>query len=269
MRFFVTPIVLALAAHVAAAGVLPPIPQLPAAALKPPDASDQPAEDPAKLADRITENTKRAGDQLAKDDTGNDTRKTQDQILKDIDALLKQSQNPPPPPMGGGSSNNSNNDQSSQGSQSRKPNDGQSQGQGGSRGNGKSPQGSGGGSRKSNGGQKGGSWRDRRNSNGGAQQAGKQQPMPQQANNTGKPSPMPQANAGNPANPGAGGSQAKAKPDLPLDEAITKQVWGHLPERLRQQMSQYYRERFMPKYGDLLRQYYAALAEREKAAKQP
>jgi hypothetical protein len=267
MRLFVTPIVLALAANVAAAGVLPPIPRLPAAALKPPEAPDQPAEDPAKLADRITENTKKAGDQLAKDDTGTDTRKTQDQILKDIDALLKQSQNQPPPPMGGGSQQN--NDQSSQGGQSQNPNAGQSQGRGGSRGNSKSSQGSGGATKPNGGQRRGGSWRDRRNSNGGAQQAGKQQPMPQ-PNNAGPPQPMPQpANAGNPANPGAGGSPNKAKPDLPLDEAITKQVWGHLPERLRQQMSQYYRERFMPKYCDLLRQYYAALAEREKAAKQP
>ena len=46
-----------------------------------------------------------------------------------------------------------------------------------------------------------------------------------------------------------------------------KQVWGHLPEKLRQQMSQYYKEQFMPKYGDLLRQYYSSLAEREKAKK--
>jgi hypothetical protein len=268
MRFPVTLAAVALVGSVAAAGVLPPIPRLPAAALKPPETPDQPAEDPAKLAERITQNTKEAGDRLAQDDTGTDTRKTQNQILKDIDELLKQSQNPPPPLMGGGSSPN--NDQSNQGSQSPNPRDGQSQGQSGSRGSGNSRQGSGGSSaRKPNGGQRGGSWRDRRNSDGGrAQQAGKQQPMPQ-ANNTGQPSPMPQANAGNRANSGVGGSPNKATPDLPLDEAITKQVWGHLPERLRQQMSQYYRERFMPKYGDLLRQYYAALAEREKAAKQP
>lgn len=267
MRRFFALTVLGLAANFATAGIIPPIPRLPASALKPPDMPDQPAEDPAKLAERITENTKKAGDQLAKDDTGTGTRKTQNQILKDIDALLKQSQNPPPPPMGGGSSPN--NDQSNSGNQSQNPRDGQSQGQSGSRGSGNSRQGSGGsGARKPNSGQRsGGSWRERRNSNaGGAQQANKPQPMPK---GTDAGQPMPQTNAGNSANPGAGGSQAKAKPDLPLDEAITKQVWGHLPERLRQQMSQYYRERFMPKYGDLLRQYYASLAEREKAAKQP
>ena len=43
---------------------------------------------------------------------------------------------------------------------------------------------------------------------------------------------------------------------------LSKDVWGHLPEALRQQMDAYARETFMLKYQDLLRQYYATLAEK-------
>ena len=53
---------------------------------------------------------------------------------------------------------------------------------------------------------------------------------------------------------------AAAKPSLPIDDAVVKEVWGHLPDKLRQQVSQYYKEQFMPKYSDLLKQYYSSLA---------
>ena len=36
-----------------------------------------------------------------------------------------------------------------------------------------------------------------------------------------------------------------------------KEVWGHLPESLRQEMNAYSREQFMAKYEDLIKQYYA------------
>jgi hypothetical protein len=43
---------------------------------------------------------------------------------------------------------------------------------------------------------------------------------------------------------------------------LYKEVWGHLPEALRQEMDQYAREKFMAKYGDLLKQYYTTIAEK-------
>ena len=43
---------------------------------------------------------------------------------------------------------------------------------------------------------------------------------------------------------------------------LYKDIWGHLPETLRQEMNQYSREQFMPKYNDLLKQYYATIAEK-------
>ena len=70
----------------------------------------------------------------------------------------------------------------------------------------------------------------------------------------------------NPMNAGGGLGGRSVKPDLPLDDPFTKQVWGHLPEKLRQQAMQSYREQFMPKYNELLKQYYSNIAEREKAS---
>ena len=46
---------------------------------------------------------------------------------------------------------------------------------------------------------------------------------------------------------------------------LYKDIWGHLPEKLRQEMDTYSREQFMAKYSDLLRQYYATLAEKGRS----
>lgn len=45
---------------------------------------------------------------------------------------------------------------------------------------------------------------------------------------------------------------------------VAKDIWGHLPETMRQEIDHYYRERFMPRYRDLLQQYYLRLAETER-----
>ena len=50
------------------------------------------------------------------------------------------------------------------------------------------------------------------------------------------------------------------RPSVPLDDEVAKEVWGHLPDKVRQQVTQYYKEEFMPRYADLLKQYYASLA---------
>ena len=95
---------------------------------------------------------------------------------------------------------------------------------------------------------------------GGQPMPGEGQPMP--AGRGDQPMPAGSPPAG--ANPGTGGAQSK--PAMPLDDPIAKQVWGHLPDTVRKQMSQYYQEQFMPRYGGLLRDYFSALAEREKGA---
>ena len=68
-------------------------------------------------------------------------------------------------------------------------------------------------------------------------------------------------------NPAGGTKSNSPPPSLPNEDPFTKQVWGHLPEKLRQQASQYYREQYMPKYQEMLKQYYSNLAERDRPAK--
>jgi hypothetical protein len=45
---------------------------------------------------------------------------------------------------------------------------------------------------------------------------------------------------------------------------VAKDIWGNLPDTLRQEFDHYYREQFMPRYRDLLQQYYLRLAETER-----
>ncbi len=250
----------ALSSALAFGVIAPPVPRL--TEWKVPDAPKQePAtpgvpEDPATILERVTQNAKAVGDRLKDQDTGDDTRKKQDQVLKDIDALLKQNENPPlsggggggasdmPPPMGGGNSG-------------MKPMGGMGGGSG-------QPMPMGGG--------KGGGQRLKR---GGAGQpmpmptGGMKEPMMQPGGGmgTGMKEPMPM---GEPKGPGSNSGTNKtnqAPPTLPNEDPFTKQVWGHLPEKLRQQASQYYREQYMPKYQEMLKQYYSNLAERDRPAR--
>ena len=49
---------------------------------------------------------------------------------------------------------------------------------------------------------------------------------------------------------------------------LYKDIWGNLPETLRQEMDQYSREQFMAKYNDLLKQYYTTIAEKGRKAEE-
>lgn len=241
----------------ALAGVIVPIPRLPGPVLRQAAAkAEKTPDDPAAIAARIAKNTKAAADRLKDQDTGTGTRKTQEQTLKDIDELLKQAENPPPKSGDGGGG--SQNDPPPQGGDSQPKGGGQQpmggkQNQGG--GQSKQPRGSKG-ERKPQGQQTGKSGQQPMP---GGQQGAKQEstptgPMPR----PGQPGGKQPATQGGTPQPGVGGK------GLPLDDPVAKQVWGHLPERLRQQMSQYYREQFMPKYSPLIRDYFSSLAEREK-----
>lgn len=60
------------------------------------------------------------------------------------------------------------------------------------------------------------------------------------------------------------GGQAPQRGDGELNKIadLYKDIWGHLPEAMRLEMDQYAREQFMMKYNDLLKQYYATIAEK-------
>jgi len=214
----------------AAPGVLPEADET---AKKPEEPTAPTEEDtPEKILDRITNSAKSIGDKLKDQDTSSDTLKQQEQLLKDIDSLLK----PPPPQSGGGG------------------------GGGGS---------SGGGSQKPmpNGGSSGQGQQKPMSDGAGGPGAG-QKPMP---SGTGGSKPEPQSGeAGGKEQSGQGSTGQGGKsgaPLLPNEDPFTKQVWGHLPEKLRQQALQSYKEQFMPRYNGLLKQYYNSLADQEKQRK--
>jgi hypothetical protein len=222
---------------------------------------DPKMDDPAKTIERITQSADAIGERLSKKDTGVETRKKQEQLLKDIDSLLK-----PPPPMnnsgGGGSSNANQPPPMSGGSSGMKPMGGQEP----------PPMPMGGG--------RSGSQRPRPE-----RAPREQQPMPM--GSTGMKEPMGGTGTKDPmggmgmkepmggmgmkdpmggTNPN-GGSQSQSA--LPLEDPLTKQVWGHLPEKLRQQANQFYREQYLPRYSEMMKEYYKSLAEREKSPKKP
>jgi hypothetical protein len=62
---------------------------------------------------------------------------------------------------------------------------------------------------------------------------------------------------------------AAAKPVDKGDlEAVVKDLWGHLPERSREQMMQSFSEEFLPKYELEIEQYYRRLSEESNSTRQ-
>jgi hypothetical protein len=92
--------------------------------------------------------------------------------------------------------------------------------------------------------------------------SGKGQPQPEGQ------SPPGQPNQGDPNRPGdsvEGTRPGEARPaEDPLTAKLTKDVWGHLPPHLREQLLNVYSEKYLPKYEELVRQYYEALAQQSR-----
>jgi hypothetical protein len=74
-----------------------------------------------------------------------------------------------------------------------------------------------------------------------------------------RPENQPRDGQAQSKNSGAGGKSGGGMDRRP---DAYKDVWGHLPEALRMQMDAYAREKFMAKYDELLKQYYATIAEK-------
>jgi hypothetical protein len=236
--------------------------QPPKDVVKPP--APETAEDAAALRRRLEDSLRAAEEKLKKQEAGKSTQEIQKAILGDFDLLLKLLQNPPrkpnqdqPPPEQPPGDTPDSSDRPSSSSGSGPP-------------GGKSSDQSSSSSRS----QSGGGRRERKgNRQQLAQMARDGQPNPagggtpsrNQQNDKG---PKPGDAAGNPGgNPDKGGgatmpNQETGKPEKLAD--MYRDVWGHLPESLRQEVDHYYRERFMPKYRELLRQYYTRLAETDR-----
>lgn len=231
-------------------------------------------ENPAATVERIIKNSKDVGDKLAQTDTGTDTRKTQGKILSDIDALINQQENPPPPQPDKDKDKDKDKEKEKDknkekdkkdmnpdmGPKKDMPMDGMGMGMD------MTPMPKGGMGDASPGTERkprmGDPMNDTKKDQGkgdGAKQPQKGNSEPKKGNDKGDQKGDPGgATAGNPM------GKANARPALPIDEELAKDVWGHLPDKVRQQMSQYYKEDFTPKYAELLRLYYSSLADKKK-----
>ncbi len=200
------------------------------------DAPAPPAEvDVAKTTERIAQDAREAGKRLAAKDPGDDTQRLQKDILDNIDALIRKAKQPPPP-MPSDSSSSSSPPSPSSGM-------GMSTGMTGEKSTQPSSASSSSAARRKE-------RREKQNSqaNGG----GKQAPS------SGRPDSMKTLGESSPKM----NKVDSSKSSMPRLPDVYKDVWGHLPEKMRQEMDLYFREQFMPRYSDLLRQYYSSLAER-------
>jgi hypothetical protein len=59
------------------------------------------------------------------------------------------------------------------------------------------------------------------------------------------------------------GQQDAQPPDPEAVQALVKRVWGHLPDRARQEMQNVSVEEFLPKYREVIEDYFRRLAEEE------
>ncbi len=177
--------------------------------------------------DRVAKGMRSASEKLDGKETGDDTTKIQEQVIRDLDELIKQLQNPPPNGGGGG-------------------------GGGSSSGGGSSKSGGGGTSRQQRAGGRGGK---------GPPQGGtpKQQAQGNGGEQGGKERKDAEGSDERTDNERKAAAEAARKKKLEID------VWGHLPLHLRQDMLNTYGERMLPKYEHLVKQFYEALSEQSES----
>jgi len=154
---------------------------------------------------RLTDEMRKAEELLAKLEGGDETVGVQEQIVKDLEQLLKQAQNPPP---GGSSQNNSKKKKKQQQQQ---------------------------------------------------QQMSMQQRQQQQSQQRNEKARNSSDRIGPPR---AAREQTSPQPE-------ERDVWGHLSEMMRGEMSQYAKENFLAKYRDMIERYYTDIARQSQQGTRP
>lgn len=228
-----------------------------------------PGEDEKEVLNRVARNMKSVEERIVNKELNEGTRQLQEDIVKDLESLIRNSESPQGGGGGGGGNEaneggGQNDPQNQQGQKGQKggqksgqqgqksgqqgQKSGQKANQQGQKGQQGGQQGQKGNQQKNQQGQKGGQQKNQQGDQGNDNKGGKQEG--QQEKESGK---------GN-GNPGAGNGQEM--PPLPNREGeVYKDPWGHLPETLRQQMNAYSsREKYMEKHHDLIKQYYKTIA---------
>lgn len=255
-----------------------------------PAATTTEADDPKTLRERINDRMKQSEEQLRRKNLGDDTRRIQEGLLRDIDKLLELLRKPPPSPPASPNPENAPPSKSGGDPQSdntaRPPSPDQTGGNGSrSQQPGGSPPrpGPGNAGREKQSGERapsspGESGKERRERRRAARNANPDfaRGQPGSPTATGRPQPgAPGSRPGDaPGNPGtnpdsARGATMPLNPNDRVDRLsdMSRDVWGHLPPTLRQEVDHYYRERFMPRYRELIQQYYNRLAEDDRQRK--
>jgi hypothetical protein len=207
----------------------------------------EPEIDEQEVLNRIAKTMRTVEKKLAKPDLDESLHQAQDDIVKDLDSLIRSQENPPQDQGGGGGEDNKDNkdqdkSKAQQGKQGQQEQQAKGQRQ---RNSGKQQAG------------KQGSRRQRRHQQ---QRAGGRQPMGGQSGG------QPQGGDQQAGNQGQGGNKPGAGRDSPrgpnVNAELYKDIWGHLPEALRAEMNAYSNpEPFLAKYDDLIRKYYRTIAE--------
>lgn len=181
------------------------------------------AVDVVKTIERIKEDADRAGKKLSERDAGANTQQLQKEVLLRIDDLIRKAKEPPPM-----------SDSSSQSKSNPSP------------------------MTKSGGSSAAAQRKERREKTSQANSGG-MQPKDRTSSPIPRLDPLPSLGSPRPKL----NDNELLRPTMPLRITDTyKDAWGHLPEKVRQEMDLYFREQFMPRYSELLRQYYSSLAER-------
>lgn len=176
--------------------------------------------------DRAAKGMRTAGEKLDGDQTGSDTRKIQEQVIKDLDDLINQLQNPPPPPQGGGGGGSGGGSSSSAGKSGQSTM--QKMGPGQSSRSQQQGQAQGAGAEKKASREEKAGGQDKKNAEGSSERTE---------------------------------SERKASEEAARKKKLEMDVWGHLPPHLRDQLLNTYGERMLPKYQQLVKQFYEALSE--------
>jgi len=242
-------------------------PKKPAAEDKKPDEpakepeAAEPEQNDKEVLDRVAKNMRSLEERLANKELGDGTRQVGDDILKDLESLIRSMENPPSGGSGGDAqsdpSGSSKDQQGQSGKNGQSGKSGQRGPSGGKRGDSKNQGGLGGGSQQQPGG--------RKNSGGAGQQPGGGQSKPDN-----QPGPKPVGDGQTDKNNDPTGTSNKNRTgggndmngDLNNNADLYKDIWGHLPEALRAEMNAYSTDKEMiPKYDALIKKCSRTIAE--------
>jgi hypothetical protein len=158
----------------------------------------------AEVLARVSKNMRISEERLACKDAGEGTRRIQQEIVKDLDALIEQTKRQQQQQASSGNSSSA---------------------------------------------------KDNRHQSNREMPGRQNQPDP-----TRRPNATDQHSEASANQPGKWGKDQRGDAGKMAD--LYKDIWGHLPETLRQEMDQYSREKFMDKYSEMLKQYYSTIAEK-------